>query len=253
MKDAESNLSQQYASNQEVAGYRELAELYERSPIPKGERLANLPLFMTRASVSQLLFMHELYRRAVGVHGVVMELGVRWGRNLAVFEAMRAIYEPHNFSRKIIGFDTFDGFPSVAPEDGDATAVREGALSVSEGYQGYLENVLSAQEKLAPRPHLKKFELVKGDVTKTLPAYLEAHPETIVALAYFDMDLYAPTKVGLELIADRLTKGSVVGFDELALAEFPGETTAVREALGLRNVRIQRSPFSHYQSFLVVE
>merc|ERR1711964_216927 len=103
---------------------------------------------------------------------------------------------------------------------------REGMYGVTENYEAFLENLLAAQEQLAPRSHQRKFELVKGDASDTVPAYLERNPETVIALAYFDMDLYEPTKVCLEAIKDHLTRGSVVGFDEVALAEFPGETVA---------------------------
>jgi hypothetical protein len=36
---------------------------------------------------------------------------------MALFTTLRNIYEPYNMSRKIIGFDTFEGFPSVSPQD----------------------------------------------------------------------------------------------------------------------------------------
>lgn len=241
------------ASNQEVEAYRELEGLHRASPLPPGETLANLSLFLTRASLSQILFMRQLYEQIVPVHGVIMEFGVRWGRNLALFSALRAIYEPHNFSRKIVGFDTFEGFPKIAPEDGSHEIATVGAYSVERGYENFLEQVLAAQERLAPRSHLRKFELVKGDATETLERYLEEHPETVVALAYFDMDIYQPTKRCLELLRLCLTKGSILGFDEIGLESFPGETRAAKEVLGLNNYRLQRTPFSHYQSYLVIE
>jgi hypothetical protein len=46
-------------------------------------------------------------------------------------------------------------------------------------------------------------------------AYLNDNPQTVVALAYFDLDLYPPIKTCLELIFDRVPKGGVLGFDEL--------------------------------------
>jgi hypothetical protein len=243
---------QTFASKDEVEAYRELEGLHRASPLPAGEALANLSLFLTRASLSQILFMRQLYEQIVPVHGVIMEFGVRWGRNLALFQSLRAIYEPHNFCRKIVGFDTFEGFPKIGPEDGGHEIATVGAYSVERGYEAFLEQVLATQERLAPRPHLRKFELVKGDATETLERYLEAHPETVVALAYFDMDIYQPIKRCLELLRPCLTQGSVVGFDEIGLESFPGETRALKEVLGLGNYRLQRTPYSHYQSYLVI-
>ena len=129
-----------------------------------------------------------------------MEFGVRWGQNINLFQSLRQIYEPFNYSRKIIGF-----------------------------------------------------ELIQGDASVELAKYLKYHPETIISLAYFDFDIYEPTKNCLELIKPHLTKGSILVFDELNQPKFPGETIALREVFGLDKYSIKRSPFSHYQSYVVIE
>jgi len=239
-----------YASTEEVQAYAKLLELSKRSPIPENEFIANLGLFYVRGSLARLLFMHKLYLAALGTHGVIMEFGVRWGQNMALFTTFRNIYEPYNHSRKIIGFDTFEGFPSVSPEDGPSPFARPGTLSVTPHYVTYLTELLSTHEQLGPRSHLQKHELVKGDVIETLPRYLEDHPETVIALAFFDLDLYEPTKKCLEVIRPYLAKNSIVGFDQLVLNEFPGETQALREAWGL-DFEIVRDPVSPQQSYLV--
>jgi hypothetical protein len=228
-------------------------ELHQSSPIPRNESLANLGLFLNRQALSRILFMQELYQRALPVHGVIMEFGTRWGQNAALFTNFRGIYEPYNYTRKMIAFDTFEGFPQVAAEDGANSAIRRGAYGVAPNYERYLGAVLSYHESECPLAHIQKHAIVKGDVTETLPTYLQEHPETIVALAYFDMDLYEPTLRALQALRPYLTRGSVIGFDELNYAPFPGETVAVREALGLDRYSIRRSILSPTASYLVVE
>ena len=87
-------------------------------------------------------------------------------------------------------------------------------------------------------------------MSTTVPSYLKENPETIVALAYFDLDLYKPTKECLKAILPHLTKGSVLGFDEVGFHSLPGETAALKEVLGLDKYRIQRigdlCPFGSY-------
>lgn len=242
-----------YSSAQEIERRGRFLEHFRRCPIPDGELLANLGLFQNRQSLSRLLFMHDLYQRIILIHGVIMEFGVRWGQNLALFSSFRGIYEPYNFNRKIVGFDTFAGFPNVSEKDGSARQARPGEYGVTENYQAYLEAVLNYHEQECPLSHIPKHELVAGDVTVTLPAYLERCPETIVAFAYFDLDLYEPTKACLEAIRDRIPKGGIIAFDELNCREFPGETRALIETLGLRNCRLQRTPHNPTPSFIVVE
>jgi hypothetical protein len=241
------------ASQDELDRRAAFVQAFRSNPLPDAEVLANLGLFLNRQALSRLLFMHDLYRLALPVHGVVMEFGTRWGQNVVTFTNLRGIYEPYNYTRKIVAFDTFEGFPTVDPKDGGDPVVHTGAYAVTKGYDGFLGGLMRYHESESPLSHMVKHELVKGDVCETLPKYLEQHPETIVALAYFDVDLYEPTKKCLEALAPYLTKGSVLGFDELNFPAFPGETVALREALGLSRHAVRRSPLSPTASYLVVD
>ncbi|HBV96588.1 MAG: crotonobetainyl-CoA:carnitine CoA-transferase [Peptococcaceae bacterium BICA1-7] len=239
------------STSNEIENRTSFMEIYRNNPVPEGEILSNLGLFINRQALSRILFMHELYKKIIDVHGVVIEFGVRWGQNLALFQSFRGIYEPFNYNRKIIGFDTFSGFPQVDEKDGERLSV--GDYSVTDGYENYLEKILDYHESESPISHKKKYELVKGDATKTITSYLDEHPETIVSLAYFDFDIYLPTKKCLEAVLDRVTKGSVLAFDELNCQEFPGETLAVKEVLGLSKYGIKRSTLSPLCSYIVIE
>lgn len=241
------------ASTSELDKRGKFLELYNNSPIPQNEKLTNSGLFVKRQDLTKQLFLNDLYNQFLNVHGVIMEFGVRWGQNLVTLNNLRGIHEPYNHSRKIIGFDTFAGFAEVDEKDGNHEIIKKGAFSVTENYEDYLKEVLEYHHSECPLSHINKNFLVKGDATVTLEKYLKEHPETIIAFAYFDFDVYEPTKKCLELIKPYLTKGSIIGFDELNDPQFPGETVAVREALGLQNVRIQRSKYSGIQSYIVIE
>lgn len=239
------------STSAETEAREALARRLRAADIPDRELLDNLGLFLTRQTLSRIAFMQQLYTMIVPVHGVIMELGVRWGQNMALFSALRGMHEPFNHNRKIVGFDTFDGFPEVDAKDG--TAAKAGDYGVSAGWKAELEAVLDFHEANAPIPQKTKYELVEGDATKTLPDYLARNPQTIVALAYFDFDLYAPTKACLEALLPHLTKGSVLAFDELNCPDFPGETLGVKEVLGLDRYAIRRDPNNPLMSWMAVE
>ncbi len=239
-----------FTSQSERDYQKEFLDHLKKSPIPEDETMANLGLFLTSKTLARLLFYYELYKRIVNIHGVIIEFGVRWGQTVSLLAALRGIFEPFNRHRKIIGFDTFAGFTGLAPEDGNVSQCAEGSYSVPSGYEDYLDGILKCQEQLNPIGHLKKYELIKGDALQTVPEYLERHPETIVSLAIFDFDLYAPTKAALEAIRPRLCRGSIIVFDELCDEIFPGETLAVMESLGLNNYRLERMPFASRLSFI---
>ena len=242
-----------FKSDQEQSFEQEFIQYLENCPIPKDQLLANLGLFLSSKNLSRILFMHHLYQLVHSVPGIVMEFGTRWGQNLALFSALRGIYDPYNRHRKLVGFDTFSGFPSVSPQDGASDLMQVGKRAVTESYADYLERIMELHEGLNPLSHIKKFELIQGDATETVPRYMDENPETIVALAFFDFDLYEPTKKCLEVIKSRLVKGSVLGFDELNDHGAPGETRALLETFGLNNVRLQRFPYASRVSYFVVE
>jgi hypothetical protein len=229
----------------------EFSKLMRESPIPDSELGMNLGIYQNRMQLSRVLLMHRLYKKIVPIHGVVMEFGVRWGQNLALFSNFRGMYEPYNYNRKIIGFDTFSGFPSVNEKDGLYTSV--GDYSVSEDYLDHLTSILHAHESQSPIPNKKKFELVVGDATQTIHQYLSRHPETIIAFAYFDFDIYLPTKACLEAILPRCSKGAVLAFDELNCPEFPGETIAFMEAIGVGKYSLKRDPHNPLTAWMVLE
>jgi len=244
------NILKENTSDQVAAAREKIVELYKQWPVPDNEILQNLPLFLGPMVLKKILFLHDLYVKSLDVTGVIAEFGVRWGQSQAIFHALRTLYEPFNYTRRIIGFDTFSGFPDVSPHDGDSEAATVGGYGLPEGYEGFLNQVMSAREMESPVSNVNKFELVKGDASKTVPEYLKKHPEMMISLAYFDFDIYQPTIDCLKAIEDRLTIGSIIGFDELNLQQFPGETVAVREFFGNR-VRIHRSIFSQNQSYIV--
>lgn len=242
-----------YSSPTEATSRGELLACLRACPIPDDQLLSNLGLFLESKNLARILFMDFLFRQIVDVQGVVMEFGTRWGQNAALFAALRGIYEPFNRHRKIVAFDTFAGFPVIAPQDGRSEMMQPGQLSVPEGYAAFLDRILELHERGNPLAHIRKFELCPGDARVELPRYLEHCPETIVALAYFDFDLYEPTKACLNAIRPRLTKGSVIAFDELNDPDSPGETLALMETLGLNHVKLKRFPHASRVSYVVFE
>ncbi|MBN2487001.1 MAG: hypothetical protein JXB34_13580 [Bacteroidales bacterium] len=241
------------ASEKEIQNRQKLLELMQKTPLPQNELVSNAALFLKRQELQKLLFFNDIYQKILDVHGVIVEFGTRWGQNLVTLSNLRGIYEPYNYNRKIIGFDTFEGFKNVSAFDGHDEKTKDGAFSVSNGYEEYLKELMAAHENESPLNHIKKHEIIKGDASLELKKYLEQNPQTMVAFAYFDFDIYKPTRDCLEMLLTHVTKGSIIGFDELNDPKFPGETIALNEILSLRNVAVKRSRFSGMQSYLIVE
>ncbi|MEZ0115622.1 hypothetical protein ABH920_009663 [Catenulispora sp. EB89] len=232
-----------HESAQEKEVRERLTKLLTETPIPPVYLIDNLPVYLRRHQLADLLTMDALYRMLPEIPGVIMEFGVLHGRHLATLAALRGIHEPYNSFRRIIGFDTFTGFPDVADIDRVSPSATPGRFAVPADEVEHLREVLAAHEAGDPIPHVQRTFVVQGDVRETVPRYLEENPETVIGMAFFDLDLYAPTREVLQAIRPHLVKGSIVAFDELGHPRWPGVTAAIRETLGLENMTLRQLPF----------
>jgi len=234
--------------------FEAIAKLFETDPAPLIERIEAFPKFATRQSIAKFLTKYEIFKRVLNVNGSFVECGVLHGAGTLAWAKLSSIFEPANHVRKIIGFDTFEGFPSVDQKDsrtGTSDQLKPAGLTGSP--YDHVREAVSVYDLNRAIAHIPKVELIKGDLTKTAPKYLEDNPHLVVALLYLDVDLYEPTKKAIEVFLPRMPKGAIIVFDELNARIFPGETLAVLETVGLRNLRIARFPFDSYVSFAVLE
>jgi hypothetical protein len=231
-----------HESDRERTVRHRLAHLVATTPIPPEELVDNLALYLRRQQLTDLLSLDALYRMILDVPGVIMEFGVHRGRHLAALTALRGVYEPYNPHRRIIGFDTFIGFPDVADIDTTSPSAVAGRFALTDDYPGHLRDVLDVHEQGEHLGHIRRTLIVQGDVRETLPCYLEDNAHTVIALVYFDLDLYEPTRDTIEAVRSYLTQGSVLAFDELAHAKWPGETAALRDTLGIDHGSLRSLP-----------
>jgi len=234
--------------------YRKRIEDYFNSSVgTTTERLENFVKYVPRQVLTRFLYRYEIFRRILNVHGSIIECGVLFGGGLMAWAQLSAILEPLNHQRRVIGFDTFGGFVAIDPQDqrGTSSFLQPGAYAV-DSYTD-LNTAISLFDANRSLGHIPKVEIVKGDICSTLPGFLDRNPHTIVSLLYLDLDLFQPTRAALQHLVPRMPKGSVIAFDQLNSGAWPGETLAVIDALGIRNLRIERCPFETTRSFAVLD
>ena len=134
-KNKELSIAPSIVSDKQAENRTDLISLFEKCTLPKDELLRNLGLFLNPADLKKFLFLNDIYQKNIEIHGVIMEFGVRWGQNINIFQSLRSIYEPFNYSRKILGFDTWNGFPSIHAKDGIELYAMKGAYNVAADYK----------------------------------------------------------------------------------------------------------------------
>lgn len=240
------------------AEYRsKVDQLFPESPNSWMTKLENFTKYVPRQSIARFLARYEIFRMLQDVHGSIIECGVRYGGGLMAWAQFSAICEPYNFQRRIIGFDTFTGFPVIAEADvaGDisekSSYMRVGGLACPEAYED-LQNWIELYNQNRYLNHIPKVELVKGDFEMTCPVFLKENAHLVISCLYIDFDIYQPTKVALEILLPRIPRGGIIVFDELNEPTWPGESVAVLELDLIRSLKIKRFPFQPSISYAVI-
>ena len=229
-----------FHTNPEEIIIKEKSNLFEKVKKNRPDNISSFSMLLaSRREITRILYYNKIYQNLLNKPGVIMEFGVEYGSIVSLLSKLRGIYEPYNYSRKIIGFDTFGGFEKTLTKEEKKFGWKQGDYGVPKGYEKTLEKILNLEEKQSPLSHIKKFELIKGDASKTIGTYLKKNPQTIIGMAIFDMDVYKPTKDVLKIIKNRLFKGSILVFDEINHPEWAGETLALLENIKIKNLKLQ--------------
>jgi len=217
------------------------------------DKLVNFSKYVPRQTLTHFLAKYEIFKRIINVHGDIIECGVFLGGGLMTWAQLTSIFEPVYHMSRIIGFDTFEGFRDIHENDQgakDSIHKKVGGAS-ADSYKDLIE-CIELYDMNRHIGHIPKVQLIKGDIRKTLEEYIDSNPHLVVRLLYLDMDLYEPTKIAIQLLFPRMPKGAIIVFDELANPQWPGETKAVFETLGLNNLQLEKLPFHSALSFSVL-
>jgi len=193
--------------------------------------------------IGKAMAHYELYKMSRDIPGAIVECGVFKGVSLTRFAMFRELLST-SISKKIIGFDVFSEFPKT--KFGKDKLERKKFIDEA-GSKSIKKNDLI---KILKKKRIEKnIELIKGDITKTVPAYVKKHPELKISLLNVDVDIYEPSVTILETLFPLVSKGGVVIFDDYGI--FAGETKAVDDYFKKSKTEIKKIPFSKTPSYFI--
>lgn len=236
---------------EQVVG-QNLAKVFSSCPDSIEIKLENFTKYIRRQNLTRLLALYELLKKVLNVKGSIIECGVYRGFGLMAWANMNAILEPANLTRRIYGFDTFDGFTSLGKKDETVLGdIANGDLYADSFDE--LSELIKIYDANRFLGHVSKVELIKGDATKSIPEFIDKNKHLVVSLLFLDFDLFEPTKAAIDSFFPRIPKGGIIAFDELDNPLWPGETMALLETIGINKLRIERMEFDPYIGFAVVD
>lgn len=239
-------------SEKDLDAYELVSLAWNASVVGELDRLEAFARFATKRSVARFLVKTEIFKIMSGINGSIVECGVFNGSGLFTWAQLCEIYEPVNHSRRIIGFDTFGGFPSISSMDNLSAYKSKTGDLCGDTLEALMISVKkhNAERSLS---HIEKIELVSGDFMDTSSRWLHDNQHALISLLYLDFDLYEPTLEALKRFVPRMPSGAVIAFDELNCANFPGETLAALEFFGGRMPTLHRSSIDPWISWIILE
>ncbi len=226
-------------------------KIFKKSKFTAEDKIKNFPKYVSRKYVARFLVQNELFKKQIGIKGSIVECGVHQGGGLLTWGKLSSIYEPHNYHREVIGFDTFEGFPSVSKQKDKSKGAYKKNFSEKVDIIKDIELVSKFLDSERSIKNKKKIKLVKGDANYTIPKFIKKNSHILISLLYLDFDIYEPTKTALKYFYSRIPKGGIIAFDELNNSDWPGETLAVLEELNLKKHKIENFYFEPNISYII--
>lgn len=228
-----------------------VAKIFESCQDSTETKIECFPKYTRRQHLKRFLALYELFKLALPVKGSVVECGVFRGFGLMSWAKLSAILEPENLTRRIYGFDTFEGFPSLALEDQNInTQTHVGDLRANSYDE--LTQLIKIYDNDRFLGHIPKVNLVKGDICHSAPKFVAEHPHLLVSLLFIDCDLFEPTRAALEAFIPRMPRGAILAFDELDNPQWPGETMAMLAHTRGRPLELRRIEWDPYISYAIL-
>lgn len=220
------------------------------------EKERSLGLFLRGSLLARILGIVDIYKLIIDIPGVILDIGTWRGQTAVICENLRAIFEPLHFNRRIICFDTFNGYKGFSEKDQATHLHKDGTYSLSgSDYAQWLRHILVLHEKSNAMGHFYgKHKVIEGDCRQTIPQFFAESPGEIIALAFFDVNAYQPTEEAFQRVWARLAPGGVVAFWQLTRDSVPAEAMVyVDKILHSRPHRLRRTSTYPGLCYLVKE
>lgn len=231
--------SELYGGQGSQNAWDELETIIKDNNVPLRDVLESFAIYSRRINVTRFLAHYELYKMIAEVPGSIVECGVYQGNSFFAFHKFLEIFHPGDRIRHVIGFDHFQGL-HLEKEDGPEYPNRskvEGGWKTGE-FKKALFSLLEFHTKDQFVAKAQRCFFVEGDITKTVPKYVEENPGLRISLLHLDVDVYAPTKVALDHFYDRVVSGGLIVLDEYAMMEWGGESLALEKFFDERKQKI---------------
>jgi len=226
-----------------------IEDLIEENNLSTRECLSDYQAFVPRRHIPKLLAYYELFKMICDMPGSIAELGVLRGAGLFTWSHLLETFCPGDRLRHVYGFDHFEGYKDFKREDGKLEEYFDEALNGN--YMSSSYEIVTKLQKLHNEdsyfPGVVRTEVIPGDITNTIPRFVEETPGLRLSMLFIDVNLFDPIKVALKCLYDRVLQGGIIAFSGYTATPWEGEANAVEGFFrhrGLQQPQMRKFPWS---------
>lgn len=236
--------------------FLQAASLVSRKGVDGASKLIqSFPRYVRNTDITRFLVAYECFKKILNVHGSICEVGLLHGNCTFSMAHLSEIFEPRNYLREVIGFDTFSGH-TMEFHDKDnlsASALQEFSTFSKDSVSTLsdLEESVDIFEKNKFLSQFQKIRLVEGDAAKTIPAFVAENPGLVVSMIILGTDIYSPSVAAMKYLYPLMPKGGLVLVTAAGYNYNPGETQAIMDSVGIENIELKRFDFATKWSYFI--
>ena len=187
--------------------------------------------------ILKILDHYEIYKKIFNVKGDVVECGVFKGASLIRLLTFRDLYE-NSKKRKVYGFDAFGKFPrpknkNILTKKTDTKFAKNHDTKIGIGIS------IQKLKHYINKKNISNYQLIKGDVNKTVPEFIKKNKKIKIALLHLDLDIYEPTFNVLNYLYKYVVRNGIILLDDYS--HIKGATKAVNDFFKNKKIKINKA------------
>ena len=139
--------------------------------------------------------------------------------------------------RKVYGFDAFGKFPrpknkKILTKKIDTKFAKNHDTKIGIGIS------VQKLKHYINKKNIANYQLIKGDVNKTVPEFIKKNKKIKIALLHLDLDIYEPTFNVLNYLYKYVVRNGIILLDDYS--HIKGATKAINDFLKIKKLKLTK-------------
>ena len=240
------------SSKEQTILRKKIMLLLKNTYLPEEQLINHLNLFNRSSLFARYLHYYELYNMIKNNIGLILVYGFNFGSILTSFLSLRAILEPYNYSRKIVGFENSCNSVNLSYYNRDHnnfTNDKYGFFEKPKNYQKHILELIKFHEEENLFSHIEKIKLYFNDPYSDTKEQFKNVKDVKISLVYFDRTFCESIDELLNVLACYIDSKTIFCPSTINSFRPTGELDSLRNVFG-KDFNISNSKYIADKSYI---